>query len=66
MVGVGIISLAAGFVALLLHQPYVVYYPLILIGGICTAVSCGIIPTIRRRYREADTRRLEAEEFRRS
>jgi hypothetical protein len=66
MLGAGIISLAAGFVALLLHQPYAVYYPLLMIGIISIPIAGGLIPVVRRRYREADRRRLEAEELRRS
>ena len=65
MIGAGIIALISGVAALLMRQPYAVYYPLILIGVICTAVIGGLMPVIRRRYREADNRRLEAEELRR-
>lgn len=66
MIGIGVISLIAGLVALILHQPYGVWYPLLLIGVVGTAVVGGLIPVIRRRYQEADKRRLEAEELRRS
>jgi len=66
MIVAGIIALIMGVAALLVHQPYAVYYPLILIGIICTAVIGGLMSVIRRRYREADSRRLEAEELRRS
>jgi hypothetical protein len=65
IVGVGIISLIVGVAALLLGQPYCVYYPLLLIGIVCTLLmGCGI-PVIGHRYREAEHRRLDAEEFRR-
>jgi hypothetical protein len=66
MIGAGIISLIAGALAFFLHQPYAVYYPLSLFGFICTTVFGSIMPVIHRRYQEADRRRLEAEEFRRS
>lgn len=66
MIGGGIVSLIAGIVALILHQPYGVWYPLLLIGVVGTAVVGGLMPVIRRRYQEADKRRLEAEELRRS
>ena len=66
MIAAGVAALIAGIVALLLGQPYVVWYPLVLVGIICTAVVGGLTPVIRRRYREAEQRRLEAEELRRS
>ena len=66
MLGGGIIALVTGVTAVLLDQPYAVYYPPLLLGFICTTVVGGLIPVIRRRYREADHRRLEAEELRRS
>lgn len=66
MLGAGVVSLIAGVIALALRQPYGVWYPLLLIGFICTCVVGGLIPVIRRAYRLADQRRLEAEELRRS
>jgi hypothetical protein len=66
MIGVGGISLIAGVAAYSSDQPYAVYYPLLLVGIISTIVPGGLLPVIRKRYREADGRRLEAEEFRRS
>jgi hypothetical protein len=66
MIGVGIISLIAGVAASLFDQPYSVYYPLLIIGIVCTLCMGCVMPSIRHRYREADHRRLEAEEFRRS
>jgi hypothetical protein len=66
MATVGIVSLVAGIVALSLHQPYGVYYPLLLIGLVSTVLGLGGFPLFRMRYREADARRLDAEELRRS
>jgi MFS family permease len=66
MIGAGIISLVVGVVALALQQPYGVYYPLLLIGVVCTTVFGVGLPVVLQRYREADNRRLEAEELRRS
>jgi len=65
LVAVGVIALGAGIVALLVHQHWAVYYPLLLIGFILTAVAGSLIPVIHQRYRQAERRRLEAEEFRR-
>jgi ABC-type transport system involved in cytochrome c biogenesis permease subunit len=62
----GILSLIVGVVALSQGQPYGVYYPLLLMGFIGTLALGTVFPVIRKRYQEADNRRLEAEEFRRS
>jgi hypothetical protein len=66
MIGTGISSLIVGVIALSLQQPYGVYYPLLLIGIACTMVFGMGLPVVLQRYREADNRRLEAEELRRS
>ena len=66
MIIVGIICLVGGLAALCFDQPYGVYYPQLLIGIISTLVPGSLFPVIRQRYREAEARRLEAEEIRRS
>lgn len=58
-------TLLTGIAALLMSQPYHVWYPLLLIGGIGTFVLGPLLPVVRNRYREAEQRRLEAEELRR-
>ncbi|HVS11046.1 MAG TPA: hypothetical protein VMS76_14345 [Planctomycetota bacterium] len=63
---VGGLALAAGLAALLLGQPYHVWYPLLLGGGIATAVLGGLLPVVRMRYVEAERRRLAASELRRA
>ncbi|CAN5197637.1 hypothetical protein BH10PLA2_BH10PLA2_23790 [soil metagenome] len=65
MVGTGVACLFAAIVALAMGQPFFVYYPLGLIGLISTAVIGAQMPMVRKRYQEADNRRLEAEGFRR-
>lgn len=62
----GVITLVVGIVAVVLRQPFFVWYPLILVGCVTTFVVGGITPVIALRYRQAEMRRLEAEEFRRS
>lgn len=59
-------SLIAGLVALATGQPYGVWYPFTLIGLIGAGCSLGLLPVMRRRYAEAEARRLEAEALRRS
>jgi uncharacterized membrane protein len=61
----GAISLITGLAAASLQQPFFVYYPLIVLGGLCLMLLV-LLPMVRQRYREADHRRLEAEELRRS
>lgn len=65
LVLIGAAMLLAGLLALVLGQPYHVYYPLGLIGLILTAVMGPLWPVVRARYRQAEARRLEAAQFRR-
>ena len=65
LVVLGALTLIAGIVALSLGQPYHVFYPLLLLGGITTLVLGGLYPVMRKRYAEAEHRQLEAEEIRR-
>jgi hypothetical protein len=62
----GAVVLCAGAVAMLIGQPRHVWYPLVLIGGIVVIVLPMQIPALRARYRQAEMRRLEAEELRRA
>jgi hypothetical protein len=52
MAAVGIAGATAGLGALLLGQPYEVWYPLLLGGGIAAVLSVGLRPTVRRRFEE--------------
>jgi MFS family permease len=62
----GAASLAVGLFALMTGQPYMVWYPLVLIGGMDTLLFSVLTPVIRRVYRQAEARRMEAEELRRT
>ncbi|MBM4107268.1 MAG: hypothetical protein FJ255_00380 [Phycisphaerae bacterium] len=64
--GLGAATLASGVVAVVTGQPYHVYYPLLLVGFIATAVMGGLLPVTLARYRQAERRRLDAEELRRT
>lgn len=66
ILGLGVLSLVAGIVALIASQPYHVYYPLLLIGGIGSIVAGVNLPVILARYRQAEARRLDAAELRRT
>jgi len=56
----GLAALVAGFVALGLGQPYLVWFPLLLLGGIATMVGACVLPAFRQRYAEIELRRMTA------
>lgn len=56
--------LAAGVLALLIGQPYGVWYGLGLAGLIGSLVIPPNLFMVRKRYREAEERRMQAEDFR--
>ncbi len=62
----GAVVLIVGLAALLLKQPYHVWYPLILCGGLGTLVIGPLIPVVNVLYRNAEARRMDAEGIRRS
>jgi hypothetical protein len=67
LAALGVLVLLVGIVAVALAaQPYHVYYPLLLGGFISSAVLLPLLPVVRARYRQAEARRLEAEELRRT
>jgi len=57
---VGALALVAGAVAFWRSQPYAVYYPLLLGGGISTALMICMLPIMRRRYRDLELRPMAA------
>ncbi|MCK4873169.1 MAG: hypothetical protein KAS72_10625 [Phycisphaerales bacterium] len=57
--------LGAGVAAATGGQPYGVYYPLLLCGGLLVLLLGCLTPVLIVRYAQADQRRLDAEEFRR-
>ncbi len=61
----GFALLAGGLTALLAGQPYGVWYPLVLSGAISAMITLILTPVLRVVYRQAEHRRLQAEEFRR-
>lgn len=60
LIGIGVVCLAAGVVALSLHQPYGVFYPLLLLGVLLTAICGGMLPMMGKRYREFELRRMQS------
>jgi hypothetical protein len=65
MLVVGAVGLVMGLAALAIHQPYAVWYPLLLAGGILLACFGVALPVLRLGYRQADVRKFEAESLRR-
>lgn len=56
----GIICLGAGLGAVAMSQPYVVYFPLLLIGGLSTVIMSSVLPSTRKRFENAELRRIES------
>lgn len=54
----GVVCLATGGIALAMSQPYCVYYPLLLLGGLLACVFGGLLPAIRHRYQQIEMRRM--------
>jgi hypothetical protein len=63
---IGISHLVLGLYALSVGQPYGIWYPLVLIGGVLTMLFAMLRPVVRKRYEEAEARKMEAAEFRRA
>jgi hypothetical protein len=66
LMGVGIANLILGIYALIDGQPYGIWYPLMLLGIILTAVLGGLRPVVRKRYEEAEMRKMDAAAISRS
>jgi hypothetical protein len=60
LMGVGIANLTLGIYAVIQGQPYGIWYPLVLLGIILTAVVGGLRPVVRKRYQEAEMRKIDA------
>ncbi len=60
MIVLGIAAAAAGVIALTLGQPYAVYYPLLLGGGIVAFVFGFNYPFVIQRYRQLEFRKMHA------
>jgi len=60
VIAVGVASFVAGLAALGMHQPYAVYYPLLLTGVIGLVVFGGLHRTLVRRYEASELRRMRA------
>lgn len=60
MMAIGVAALLGGMVAVMKGQPYAVYYPPVLLGGICVLVPGLNLRSIRRRYEQLELRKMTA------
>jgi len=56
----GIASLAVGLASLAFSQPYAVYYPLLLLGLLCSVLPAGLFRSIKRQYELKELRKMHA------
>jgi hypothetical protein len=56
----GIASLVVGLAALASSQPYAVYYPLLLLGLLCSVLPAGLFRSIKRRYELKELQKMHA------
>jgi hypothetical protein len=56
----GVAAVIVGLGALAAGQPYAVYYPLLLLGGIGAALGFTLPRSMSRRYEELELRRMQA------
>ncbi len=66
MIAIGAGHFVVGLYALFVGQPYGIWFPLLLLGGILTTVLGVLRPVVRKRYDEVETRKMEAAAFRRA
>ncbi|MFW6161230.1 MAG: hypothetical protein ACODAJ_00585 [Planctomycetota bacterium] len=59
----GLVALVVGGAALIDSQPYAVYYPLLLVGVICTILPLGLLPGLRKRYQALEMRQMAAQDM---
>ncbi|MFK5955312.1 MAG: hypothetical protein QM477_02590 [Planctomycetota bacterium] len=55
-----------GIVAVSIGQPYHVWYPFTMLGALLGGLFGGLRPVIRKRYEQAEARRMDADTLRRS
>jgi hypothetical protein len=56
----GATGLVLGIVALVRSQPYAVYYPLLLVGGLTMVIFGGLFRSVRKRYETLELRIMQA------
>lgn len=56
----GAVQLVFGLVVLCIGQPWHVWYPFVLCGGILVVVTLSAVPAIRKGYEQAELRKMQA------
>lgn len=56
----GIACGIAGTIALITHQPYAVFYPLLLLGILLGSICGGLLPQVTKKYQELELRRMQS------
>ena len=64
LVLLGLAQLGFGVYVLLVGQPYAIWFAPVLCGLIYTLVVGPLIPVVRKRYAQAEARRMDAESIR--
>ena len=62
-IGVGVLLLAFGGIAVLAQQPGYVSFPLLFSGIVLTAVVSSVLPVTLRAYRDAEARKIVARDL---
>ena len=57
---IGVMNLAIGLYAVHERQPYGIWYPLVLIGGLFTMLFSLLRPIVRKRYEEVEQQQMNA------
>lgn len=60
---VGVATEALGLAAVVGGQPYAIWYPLTVAGGLLTVLSVPFVFIMRHRYRQVELRKMQAEEM---
>lgn len=55
---IGIVCVILGVVAVIQSQPYAVYYPLLLVGGICVVIPLVIKKPVQQAYQRKEMRKM--------
>lgn len=63
LLAAGVVCLILGILALLYHQPYGVWFGLLLPGFLIPVVLGCVTPVILMRYREAENRKMQARDL---
>ncbi len=66
LIATSVVLLLTGIIALIIGQPYHVWYGPMLIGFIGSVVLGSLFPVVVIRYRQAEARKMDAEAFKRS